>query len=276
MQVWVALLALLSSPAHAECPDGEPVLAELACDSEVPGDLLSGGFTEYDWIYECGSPDSGILESGPEDLYSFECTSLGEVTVEVHDAICDFDLYILSDECSPRGDACLGGNTGIARDPVVTSFMCEFVGQTRYVIVEGRGLIDPAGPCTAPDAGEYTVEFNTVSGACDIQPLVVSEDPIPGTAGVENEFRGEGGRPDGVGYLVVGTRLEEGPELPGCPGTRLPVNGFKRFGSGRINPGGFVNRSVEIPDAASGLTTYVVWVDLDACEISPPYRYDWP
>ena len=49
-----------------------------------------------------------------------------------------------------------------------------------------------------------------------------------------------------------------------------------KFGSGRINPGGFVNRSVVIPDAASGLTTYIVWVDLDGCEVSAPYRYDWP
>ena len=271
-----ALVLGLTSTAHAECPAEEPVLAELGCDSSVAADLQVAEPSEWDWIYECGSPDDGLYQAGPEDLYSFTCPSAGEVTVEVHDALCDFDLYVLSDECSPRGGSCLSGNTGLALDPIETTFSCDFEGQTRYIVIEGKGLETPAGLCTAPTAGEYVVKFDTTFGACDIEPLAVSEDPIPGVAGVDNTFRGEGGTGGETAYLVVGTGLGESIELPGCPGLFLPVTGYHRLGPDNINPGGFIERTSFIPELASGLTTYITFVDLVSCEVAEPYRYDWP
>ncbi len=141
--------------------DCDPTVATLTCSSIITGELHTGLGTLSN--YTCGSIPN-LTQSGQDDTYEFQCQANGQVDLLLTDLLCDLDIYILSDQCSPSGPSCLTGATLAGTADDVISFNCV-AGQTYYIVVEGWAF--GAGVC-AEGNGTYTLSFATgaVTSGC--------------------------------------------------------------------------------------------------------------
>ncbi|HEX9660136.1 MAG TPA: PPC domain-containing protein [Rhodothermales bacterium] len=175
----VLILWTVAPGATAQsCPVNETVTA-ITCSSQVAeqmflsdpnhiGQVLSGdcGSEENENCYSCGDPVSGLGQSGPEHVYSFQCQVSGTVTVRLENPTCNFDLYVLETSCNPV-TGCLSGDTNASVTDGSVDFACT-AGTTYHLVVEGTGYEVGADPvCTDGDSYELSFEADAGLGCTE-------------------------------------------------------------------------------------------------------------
>ncbi len=258
---------LLASVARAECPVEEPILGDLVCTDVVSGDLWDDP-VELDWRYLCGEPYGALFQLNPEHLYTYVCTEVGDLTIQVS-SVCDLDLYVLDSSCDPEL-GCLAGSTAIDPGGAEVQTACSEVGELLYVIVEGYGLDDMG--CEAPIGGHYTLSFALDVGVCETE--VILQEPVPGAAGVDNTFRATGVTPEEVVHFVVGWP-DGASEVPGCPGVVLPLGEARVLGTARASTDGEAQIVRHAPAWVEGQTMVFAAVEVGACVASPGVEVSW-
>jgi hypothetical protein len=113
----------------------------LSCSSDeawlipVPGPAALGGECPDSECYTCGTPSSSLTQTGPEDIFAFECQVTGTVTVSFSNitAACNLDFYAM--EATPTPFECIAGSTGPSAMTGSLSFSCT-AGTDYFVVVE--------------------------------------------------------------------------------------------------------------------------------------------
>jgi hypothetical protein len=161
----VFFLTRPDSAVAQTCPlDGEST--PVSCSTTVSATLSDlGEETSSLASYSCGTPSSGLTQSGVDHLYSFQCQSSGNVTIQYASFTCDFDIYVLNDTCSPS-TGCLTGDTGSDGSGSLT-FACT-AGLTYYLVVEARGAAEGGSDeCLAGDSYQFAFDAGAGLGCTE-------------------------------------------------------------------------------------------------------------
>lgn len=121
-------------------------ISNLTCSSEISAVLDStsvskiGGSCSNGDCYTCGTPFPNLEQTGGEHIYSFTCQGTGVVTVNLTNASCDLDLYVLEEgSCGffsgTSSISCVSGDTTEGAQPISNAFSCV-AGVEYHIIVE--------------------------------------------------------------------------------------------------------------------------------------------
>ena len=243
--VVVVAAAAFCAPARAQC-HWSAVYLPMSCSIHqvrlmnvgTASALLGGSCPTQ--CYTCGAPTGNETQTGPEEIFTFQCQMDGDVTLALRGQTCDFDFYVLGDTCNPS-TGCLAGNTRRGSLDSELTFSC-IVGHTYYVVVEAYGATADASSDICSGGVWYTLDAvlgPTVTGCrenChnnrddDLNGLTDCQDPacraysgegfcapgsdggtdagVPdgGTDGGDDGFGGGGGGgPTGGGFHIPGT-----------------------------------------------------------------------
>jgi len=111
----------------------------------------------------------------------------------------------------------------------------------------------------------------------------VEENLIPGlrfhdvdlAAGRVNDFNVIGATPGRRVTFFYGFRLGGGPQVPGCPGTRVTIHLPKVIGSANANGSGHASISQFVPGAASGRLVFFGAVEQSTCTVANVVEHEF-
>jgi hypothetical protein len=132
-------------------------ILSLSCSSDearliaVAGPAALGGECAASECYSCGTPSSSLTQTGPEDIFAFECQVTGTVTVDFSNITmgCNLDFYAM--EATPTPFECIAGSTGPSAMTGSLSFSCT-AGTEYFVVVEN------------PSGGSCDYQLNVQAG----------------------------------------------------------------------------------------------------------------
>lgn len=131
----------------------------ITCSTDLIATQMAAAAASDLGDYACGSPDPGLLQAGPEDVYEFSCQESGDVSFFLSDLVCDLDIYVLDSSCDSNA-GCLEGSTDTSSVFESLTFPCV-AGKTYAVVIEGAGF--DSGACTLSQI-EYTLDIDVGQG----------------------------------------------------------------------------------------------------------------
>ncbi len=114
----------------------------------------------------------------------------------------------------------------------------------------------------------YGLDVNGDEQAFVLDPAtLLLNTPVPGVAGVTNEFFVNGATPNKTVHVAYSTKSGS-TNVPGCPGVVVDLRNPKVIGSPRADATGTAQLRKPVPNGAAGLTVYLQAAEVSSCRVS--------